>query len=208
MERYRLSFTFGGLLGHETRVIAKEYLKDRDWTSAKSRILKQNLLQKTRGSSSRRYFGEIRDRLSSAHDWEVDLVTSDASFEESITVVFAITTRYYRLLRDFVVEVVRHKWLGRDTHLKDYDFDTFFEGKIPNHKELTEISETTRKKLREVTLRVLREGNLIATNKRDIQKLSIPTSSLRKYVDSKDFDSLQIFLLSNREIDRVVGVKV
>ena len=30
MERYRLSVTFGGLLGHETRVIAKEYLKDRD----------------------------------------------------------------------------------------------------------------------------------------------------------------------------------
>ncbi len=208
MERYRLSFTFGGLLGHETRVIAKEYLKDRDWTSAKSRILKQNLLQKTRGSSSRRYFGEIRDRLSSAHDWEVDLLTSDASFEESITIILAINARYYRLLRDFIVEVVRHKWLGKDTQLKEYDFDSFFEGKVPDHEELTEISDTTKQKLKQVTLRMLKEGNLLAGNRRDIQKLSIPTSSLRKYVDSKDFDSLQIFLLSNREIDRVVGVKV
>ena len=47
MQRYRLSFTFGGLLGHETRVIAREYIKDRDWASAKSRILEQNLLQKS-----------------------------------------------------------------------------------------------------------------------------------------------------------------
>ena len=107
MERYRLSFTFGGLLGHETRVIAKEYLKDRDWTSVKSRILKQNLLQKTRLSSSRRYFREIRDRLSCSHDWEVDLLTSDISFEEVITIILAITARYYRLLRDFIIQVVR-----------------------------------------------------------------------------------------------------
>ncbi len=206
MERYRLSFTFGGLLGHETRVIAKEYLKDRDWTSAKSRILKQNLLQKTRLSSSRRYFGEIRDRLSSAHDWEIDLLTSDASFEESTTVIFAITTRYYRFLRDFIVEVVRHKWLGRDTQLKKYDFESFFEGKVPNHKELTEISDTTRKKLKQVTLRMLREGNLLARNKRDIQKLSTHASLLRKYANSKDFDSLRIFLLSDREIEKIAGV--
>ncbi len=205
MQRYRLSFTFGGLLGHETRVIAREYLKDRDWASVKSRILKQNLLQKTRLSSSRRYFREIRDRLTSAHDWEVDFITSDASFEESITVIFAITARYYRLLRDFIVEVVRHKWLGRDTQLKDYDFDSFFEGKVPNHEELTEISETTRKKLKQVALRVLRDGNLLATNKRDIQKLSVPASLLRRYANSRDFDSLRIFLLNDREIEKIAG---
>ncbi len=107
MERYWLSFTFGGLLGHETRVIAKKYIKDRDWKSAKSRILKRNLLQKTRDSSTRRYFGEIRDRLSCAHDWEVDLLTSDVSFEEVIIIILAIAARYYRLLRDFIIQVVR-----------------------------------------------------------------------------------------------------
>lgn len=206
MERYRLSFTFGGLLGHETRVIAKEYIKDRDWKATKSRILTQNLLQKTRVSSSRRYFREIRDRLYCAHDWEVDLLTSDLSFEEVITIILAITARYYRFLRDFTIEVVRHKWLGKDTQLKDYDFDSFFEGKVPNHKELTEISDTTRKKLKQVTLRVLREGNLLAGNKRDIQKLSVPASLLRRYADSKDFDSLRIFLLNDREIEKVAGV--
>ncbi len=206
MERYRLSFTFGGLLVHETRVIAKEYIKDRDWTSAKSRILEQNLLQKTRLSSSRRYFREIRHRLSCAHDWEVDLLTSDVSFEEEITVILAITARYYRFLRDFIIEVVRHKWLGKDTQLKEYDFDSFFEGKVPNHEELTEISDTTRKKLKQVALRMLREGNLLARNKRDIQKLFIPASLLRRYTDSQDFETLQIFLLSDREIEKIAGV--
>ncbi len=206
MERYRLSFTFGGLLGHETRVIAKEYIKDRDWTSTKSRILEQNLLQKTRLSSSKRYFREIRDRLSYAHDWEVDLITSDMSFEEVITVILAITARYYRFLRDFIIEVVRHKWLGKDIQLKEYDFASFFESKVPNHEELTEISDTTRKKLKQVALRVLREGNLLAGNKRDIQKLSVPASLLRKYTDSQDFDSLRTFLLSDKEIEKIAGV--
>ena len=206
MERYRLSFTFGSLLGHETRVIAKEYVKDRDWASAKSRILDQNLLQKTRLSSSRRYFGEIRDRLSSAHDWEVDLIASEVSFEEEITVILAITARYYRFLRDFIIEVVRHKWLGKDTQLKEYDFESFYEGKAPNHEELTKISDTTRKKLREVTLRVLREGKLLTGNKRDIHKLSLPASLLQRYADSRDFDTLRVFLLSDREIEKIAGV--
>ena len=201
-----MSFTFGGLLGHETRVIAKEYIKDRDWTSAKSRILEQNLLQKTRLSSSKRYFGEIRDRLSCAHEWEVDLITSDVSFEEIITIILAITARYYRFLRDFIIEVVRHKWLGKDIQLKEYDFASFFESKVPNHEELTEISDTTRKKLKQVALRVLREGNLLAGNKRDIQKLSVPASLLRKYTDSQDFDSLRTFLLSDKEIEKIAGV--
>ena len=128
------------------------------------------------------------------------------SFEEVIIVILVITARYYRFLREFIIEVVRHKWLGKDTQLEDYDFDSFFEGKVPNHKELTEISDTTRKKLKQVTLRVLREGNLLARNKRDIQKLSLPPSLLQRYADSKDFDSLRIFLLSDREIEKIAGV--
>lgn len=205
MHRYRLSFTFGALLIHETRVIAGEYIKDKDWEAAKSRILKQNLLQKTRVSSSKRYFREIRDRLSCAHAWEVDLIASEVSFEEVIIVILAITARYYRFLRDFIIEVIRHKWLGKDNQLKEYDFDSFFEGKAPNHQELTKIAETTRKKLKEVTLRALREGNLLARNNRDIQKLSVPASLLQRYADSKDFDSLRIFLLSDREIKKITG---
>ena len=35
MERYRLSFTFGSLLIHETGVIATKYVKDRDWEAVK-----------------------------------------------------------------------------------------------------------------------------------------------------------------------------
>ncbi len=134
------------------------------------------------------------------------MIASEMSFEEVIIVILVITARYYRFLREFIIEVVRHKWLGKDTQLEDYDFDSFFEGKVPNHKELTEISDTTRKKLKQVTLRVLREGNLLARNKRDIQKLSLPPSLLQRYADSKDFDSLRIFLLSDREIEKIAGV--
>ena len=200
MEKYRLSFTFGSLLIHETQVIAGEYIKDHDWAAVKSRILDQNLLQKTRLTSSKRYFGEIRDRLSSAYDWEVDLVASDLPFDQKATVILAITVRYYRFLRDFIVEVIRHKWLGKDVQLQDYDFVSFFEGKVTNHPELTEISDTTKAKLREITLKTLREGNLLAGNRRDIQKLTVPASLLQRYAASKDYDSLRIFLMSDKEI--------
>ena len=205
MERYRLSFTFGGLLVQETRVIAKEYVKDRDWNSVKSRILEQNLLQKIRLSSSQRYFGGIRDRLSSAHNWEVDLIASTVSFEEEITVILAITVRYYRFLRDFIIEVVRHKWLGKDTRLQRSDLESFFEDNALKHEELTRISDSTKKKLKQVTLRILQEGRLLAANKRDIHKLSVLPPLYRKYTDERDFDSLRIFLLSDREIEKIAG---
>ena len=200
MERYRLSFTFGSLLIQETQVIAYEYVKDHDWAAVKSRILDKNLLQKTRLTSSKRYFREIKERLSSAHDWEVDLIASELPYNQKTTVILAITTRYYRFLRDFIIEVIRHKWLGKDVQLQDYDFVSFFESKVPNHEELTEISDTTKAKLRAVTLRTLREGNLLARNRRDIQKLTVPASLLQRYASSKDYDALRIFLLSDKEI--------
>ena len=69
--KYRLSFTFGGLLIPETQIVADAYVRLGDWEDVRKEVLAGSLLRKTRQESSRRYFREIRDRLKSAHQWEL-----------------------------------------------------------------------------------------------------------------------------------------
>lgn len=102
VKKYRLSFTFGGLLVPESRTIAEQYAELGDWQEVKNQVLAENLMGKTRRSTSRRYFRELRDRLTMAYSWEIDLVAGrdpDITTESDIPIVlFAIVARYYQLI--------------------------------------------------------------------------------------------------------------
>lgn len=92
--RYRLSFTFGGLLIPETKAIVTSLFEiapgtsagatvvparstpkdDSAWDEIRSRVEKGNLLGKTRASAGYRYFREIRARLATAYLWELEII--------------------------------------------------------------------------------------------------------------------------------------
>ncbi len=156
MKKYKLSFTFGGLLLPETRIIAREYWAVRDWNRVKKDVLDKNLLQKTRKASRYRYFREIRDRINNAYSWELNILANEK--DESIyrLVNLVIVSRYYKFVRDFVIEVIRYKVIGNDLIIMDYDYPTFFERKVVEHPELLEISESTKSKIQQVVFRALK----------------------------------------------------
>jgi len=157
---YRLSFTFGGLLIPESVEIAERYLVNGDWNKTKEEALNNEILKKTRRSSRFRYFREIRERLKLAHNWELELIVhADLSIQQ--LVLFLIVCRYYRFIREFFVEVVYEKLRMNDFILMDYDYPTFFERKVDKHPEIRDLSDTTKQKIQQVTIRILREAGLL-----------------------------------------------
>ncbi len=165
MERYRLSFTFGGLLIPESRVVAEGYLELGDWERVKEDILTENRLEKTRRSTSRRYFREIRDRLASAYNWEIEVVAgrdsnSDMGKDRAV-VLFALFTRYYRLVGDFVTQMVRPRYFAGLNWIDAAMFRTFMHDQEPACPEISRLSDATREKLTTVALRALREAGII-----------------------------------------------
>ncbi len=170
MNRYRLSFTFGGLLIPESQVVAERYLELGDWDVAREDILTENRLGKTRRSTSRRYFREIRDRLSSAYNWEIEVVAgvdSNRSMgQDRAVVLFAVFSRYYRLVGDFVTQIVRPRYLSGLNSIDAAMFRTFMRDQEPARPEISTLSDATREKLTTVAMRALREAGIIEAKSR------------------------------------------
>lgn len=194
---YRLSFTFGGLLVAESRVVAQEYLRTPDWDQVRERILDANLMKKTRSETIRRYVREIRPRLESAYDWEFSIVAGSAGSEfldsDVPTVLFAIVSRYYRLLGDFVTHIVRKRFVEGLGPIDTSHFRSFLSDQETAHPKISEVSEWTRTKLSTVTVRMLREAGIVSKTSETAAKPRMSEALRAKYCEEghrEDFGHL------------------
>lgn len=206
-KKYKLSFTFGGLLLPETRIIAKEYLKTKNWDWVKAKALEENMLQKTRNSSRYRYFREIMYRLKKAYPWEMEILGKEADQGVYSLVNLVIVGRYYRFVRDFIVEVIRYKAEGLDFILMDYDYTTFLETKSQFHPELLKLSESTGNKIKQVIIRMLKEAGVL-TIKNGVKTIIKPYSRdilAARYAERGTIDDMMILLMTDREINSLRG---
>ena len=207
MTPYRLSFTFGALLIPETRVICDSYIRLGDWETVRDEIVTQNLLGKTREESARRYIREIRERVKIAYDWELPIMAGhEGAPDETRLVILAVAARYYKLLWEFITEVIRYKILGGDYRLLGFEFESFWERKAESAMEMRDITETSRKKLAQVVYRILQEaGYLPGGREGTIVPPTVPFGLQTRYAEQDDRDTLLAFLISDREIQKLLA---
>ena len=191
----------------ETRVIADSYLRLGDWDAVRAEVIQQNLLRKPRQESARRYIREIRERLKGAYDWEVPIIAGhDGVSDEARLVLVAATVRYYRLVWEFLVEVIRYKITGGDFKLLGFEFESFWERKAEAASEMREITDTSRKKLIQVVYRMLQEAGYLPVGREGaIAAPTVPYGLATRYAVAKDSDTLLAFLLPDHEIRRLIA---
>ena len=84
----------------------------------------------------------------------------------------------YSFIRDFAIEVIREKFLLMDYALTEEDYTIFFNTKAEWHEELEKLKSSTKKKLKQVLFRILREAEI--TSKMNIIRPSILTRRVAK----------------------------
>jgi hypothetical protein len=192
-EKYKLSLAVGALLQPETCIIAKLYTANPNWNALREMVVNENLLHKTRISSTFRYFLEIKRRLSIAYPFELELVAR----EDPATpyVLFVLCCRYYGLLGDFVREVIQDKVsIGQDFIGMD-DYYHFIESKRPVHPELDTLSSTSMEKIRQVIFKMLKEVGMVNANKEySIQRMTVPGYLVEQYKKADDLAALEYLL--------------
>lgn len=161
MERYKLSFTTGGLLANECRVIAAEYLRMGDWQEARASVRANNLIQKRTASAVLRISREAMDRASMLNDSELEIVVSGNAPERQQLIWLAICLQY-SFVAEFAEEVVRERYLSMSSQLGPDALDTFFVKKSFWHGELEELRTSTKHKLRQNLFRMLREAHILS----------------------------------------------
>lgn len=201
---YNLSFTAASLRTELARIIACSYLDLGNWTVVKDHVLKSNALQYRSSSSAIRVERELRQRLQRlTHDQIALLVRGNADDRAAITWLSAL--KKIRFAYDFVVEVLREKLASHDRALRLSDYEVFVEGKSLTHRELRQLSDTSKRKTRQVLLLMLSEAGLL-TEGTDLGIIQRPVLS-REVVRSIVLDGphwLTGFLLPDSEIQEAI----
>jgi hypothetical protein len=161
MDKYKLSFTSASLSISGSVKIAEAYLQFRDWEAVKEKVQTENLLQARTQSSVERTFRELAPRLQQLTEEQLELLVEGNHQEQKQLLWLAVCNRY-AYIREFATEVLHEKYLRLDYGLTAFDYDAFFNRKADWHDELDQLQETTRRKIKQVLFRMLREAGLVS----------------------------------------------
>lgn len=183
-ERYRLSFTVGGLLALQGRALAEMYLNHLNHAgggdaerSPQTEVGKSIAAIRT-DSANRRVVAETTRRLSALTVGELAyLAGPDSSTSDREALMWIAMCRYYAIIGEFAGEVLKKHYLTGNTHLDFEDYDRFIADKATWHPELENISEGTAKKLRSNLFKAMVEAHLFDKNS-DTVVLFLPSPSL------------------------------
>jgi len=162
-DRYSMSFTTGSLFHRESVKLATLYLTLSDWNAVRDDVIRKNILQARALNTLKRICCEVISRLKTLNARELDFLV-DANHQEQGYLLWLAVCRRYKFIADFAFEVVRERYITLKADLSHEDFDSFFNRKSEWHSELDEVRPATRKKLRQVLFKMLREADLLTAN--------------------------------------------
>ena len=196
---YKFSFTAASALIVETRIVAEEYHKRKDWKDVEKYLKENNLLNKVKQATFKREFSEIKKRLSLLTEDQLQLMIQ-GSLDDAKAMILLSLVKAYSFLRDFIVEVIRNKYLLFDTVVSEIDYIKFVNTKSLSHKELNAITEVTAKKVKQVIFKLLEQVGLITQAKNGSILKPILNSKVIDVIVDDDPALLNAFLFSNEEI--------
>lgn len=199
MPRYSMSFTSGALLHREALIIAACYAEERDWDRVRRTILADNRLQMRTINAAQRLYREIAARLKQLTVAEFEWLRLGAPPEQNYLLWLAVCKRY-RFIYDFAAEVVREQYLRFDFELRPDAYDHFFNRKAEWHPEVEAVAPATRRKQRQMLYKMLREAQLVGSDRRIIPALLTPR--LVDAIRTDDPAHFVIFPISEMERQR------
>ena len=160
---YVMSFSTGGLFRRESLEAASLFLQSGSWDAVRKEIMAKNLLQARTLSTLQRECREVLSRLRLLNGEELRFLV-EAEYREQGYLLWIAVCRRYPFVRDFAVEVLRERYITLKADVRYEEFDAFFNAQSEAHPQLHEISSTTRKRLRQVLFKILRESELLASD--------------------------------------------
>jgi hypothetical protein len=190
-QRYKMSFTSGGLFLNESVAVAALHQHGERWSQTLDRALEERMTSLPKAASNRRTLREIVNRLSTLSDEEIKFLKDEAERQDQQYLLWVAACRAYRFVREFSVEVICDRHLSLQFDLPLESFDIFFAAKADWDDGLASISDTTRNKLRQILFRMMREASIISDDHR-IQSTYL-SNPLRALLETNGSADLVVF---------------
>lgn len=156
IERYKFSFTAASLQVPVMTSLAEKMVNE----GLSLDELKPEDVGKERAKTNKRQFIEMKKRLATLSDDEINHLAR-ASYEEQRLLSMVAFARAYRFFYDFVTDVVAEKVALFNFTLTDMDYNVFFSRVAADHPEAEKLTSLTQKKVRQYTFKVLEQAGLI-----------------------------------------------
>ena len=171
IERYKFSFTAASLQVPVMTSLAEKMVNE----GLSLDELKQEDVGKERAKTNKRQFIEMKKRLATLSDDEINHLAR-ASYEEQRLLSMVAFARAYRFFYDFVTDVVAEKVALFNFTLTDMDYNVFFSRVAADHPEAEKLTGKTQYKVKQVLFKVLEEAGIINNVKERI--IQVPQLSI------------------------------
>jgi hypothetical protein len=187
-KNYRLSFTAASLMVPEMIRMARCIVLD----NVPLEDMTPEVLGRARSETGKREFLELSLRLRKLAEPELKLL-AESTPEDQRHICLLAFARTYPFFMGFLTEVILEKVAVYDFLLTDTDYNAYVSRKSVEHPELANISDSTKGKIRQVTLKVLAQAGLTdESTKRNINIL-FASESLRKVLADNNPQDLKLF---------------
>lgn len=197
-KKYSFSFTATSLRTKELIQIAQW----ENWSDTKDLELQ---IGNGKIATGRRQLTELKKRLEVLSEEQVEILKS-GSFKAQNEIAFLAVCKCYDYIREFVVEVIREKYLMFDYTLTEGDYLSFFRRKSYEFEELDNLTENTQAKIRQVTFKMLEQAGIIDDIRhRNILPQLLDQQVIRTIIkDNSEY--LKFFLFNDMEIKNLIKV--
>jgi len=197
LSKYNFGFTAASLRLNETINIERAFRKG-GYSAYEEILNKEELIGKGNKRTSIREFRELTNRLKTLTTKQKDvLVNGDLVSQKQIA--FLGACKNYRIIREFVLDVLREKILVFDYQLTESDY-LIFERKKP---EVEQLAVTTRKKVKQVLLKIIEQAGLIDNNVRQMIQPQLLQQQVADIIMEDSPDWLKVFLYSDPAIQKL-----
>ena len=175
--KYSTSFSVGGgFFYNESTLLAELIIELKNWQLVREQVEENNLLQARTIATSGRFFREVSSRLKELSEEELQVLV-EGSHQEKNQIIWLAICKKHKFIRDFVVEVVREKYLNLNSDLSKTDYDIFYAAKAEWHEELDRLALSTRNKMKASVFKILRQAGIITDKNKIISTVLSPRVS-------------------------------
>lgn len=190
-QKYRMSFSVGGLMLNESLAIAQSYRAGETWAAARDRLLLEGASSLPKLASQTRALREAYDRIGHLTEAERLWMVEEADRAGQQAMMWLAICRTYRFVREFAIEVIAERFTAWRLELGHDAFDRFMAGKAEFDQGIAELSPLTCVKLRQVLFRILRESGLLSESSQ-IEAVWLPLR-MKLLVEENNPEDLRVF---------------
>jgi Putative inner membrane protein (DUF1819) len=190
--KYDFSYTSASLRLQEMILVAKAFVGKRtiDFT---------NELGNGKFTTGKRMLAEFQKRINRLTPEELDvLIHGDLTSQKQIAFLSICKSSYF--IRDFMLEVIREKYLIFDYQITDGDYISYYRRKYESHPEMEKLTEITAKKVKQVIFKILEQSGIIDNIKSKNIQPQLLDETLIDAILKDNPTWLKVLLMSDKDI--------